>query len=146
MINPFAEVDWTPDVAARRKFGRSLIVGFPIVAAFWLVVGRLMSGEWHVALAAWVAGAGVAAGAVFAALPVVAGPFYVVWYGLACTMGIVVGNLVLALSYYAVLVPIGLIRRLFGRRSLERTIDRRAVSYWRRAPPPAEPSQYLRQF
>jgi hypothetical protein len=61
-------------------------------------------------------------------------------------MGIVVGNMVLALSYYAVLVPIGLIRRVLGRRSLERTIDRRAVSYWRRAPPPADASQYLRQF
>lgn len=146
MINPFADVDWNPDREARRKFGRSLVIGFPVVAAVWLAGGRLTSGEWNLQTAAWVAGTGVAAGALFAAIPAIARPFYLAWYGIACSIGLVVSNVVLALSYYTVLVPIGLARRAMGRRSLDLTIDRKAATYWRQAPPPADPARYMRQF
>ncbi|MFT4587452.1 MAG: hypothetical protein ACI9VS_002084, partial [Candidatus Binatia bacterium] len=30
MLNPFKEVDWNPDLPARRKFAVSLVIGFPI--------------------------------------------------------------------------------------------------------------------
>lgn len=146
MINPFADVDWSPDRTARRRFGRSLVIGFPIVAALWLVAAWVGRGAWPLVPAAWVAGVGVGAGLLFVALPGIALPFYLVWYGVACSIGLVVSNTVLLLSYYAVLVPIGLGRRLLGRRSLERTIDRQAATYWRRAPPPPDPSRYMRQF
>jgi hypothetical protein len=58
----------------------------------------------------------------------------------------VVGNLLLALSYYAVLTPIGVVRRLAGRRAIDKRLDRGRATYWRKADPPGEAARYLRQF
>ncbi len=32
MLNPFKEVNWHPDLATRRTFARSLVIGFPCLA------------------------------------------------------------------------------------------------------------------
>ena len=50
MVNPFKEVNWRPDVAERRKFALSLMIGFPCVALLFLLAGRLARGSWSPAL------------------------------------------------------------------------------------------------
>ena len=44
MLNPFKEVNWTPDLGEKRKFGRSLVLGFPCMALMFLLMGRLRTG------------------------------------------------------------------------------------------------------
>ena len=77
MINPFADVNWRPDRVGLQGFARSLMIGFPVLAVVWVVIGRLSTGAWSFGPAAWLAAAGAGAGLLFHALPAVARPFYV---------------------------------------------------------------------
>ena len=48
MINPFKDTNWNPDLAERRSFAKSLIIGFPALAAIftltvWLKTHTLSS-------------------------------------------------------------------------------------------------------
>ena len=146
MINPFEDVDWRPDRVAVRRFARSLVIGVPAIAATWVVIQRLSLGVWDVLPAASIAASGAGAGLVFWAVPSVARPFYVLWYGVACSIGLVVSNLLMLVIYYFVLTPIGVVRKVSGRYALDRHFDRSLPTYWKEAPPPAEPARYLRQF
>ena len=98
MLNPFKEVNWNPDTAARRTFAKSLVVGFPCLALVLLFAGYLTGKGWNFDPSLKLGGIGAAAGVLFYAMPAVAKPFYVVWYALACCIGLVVGNVVLVLE------------------------------------------------
>jgi len=66
---------------------------------------------------------------------------------LAWPIGYVVSHVVLALVYYGVVTPIGLLTRLFGYDSMQRRFDREAASYWvERSPEAAATKRYFRQF
>ena len=66
---------------------------------------------------------------------------------LAWPIGFVVSHVVLAVVYYLVLTPIGLLTRLFGYDSMKKKFDREAASYWiERSPEAVENKRYFRQF
>jgi hypothetical protein len=71
---------------------------------------------------------------------------YVGWMYAAAPVGWTISHVVLALVYYLVLTPVGLLVRLFGRDPMQRSLDTKAASYWieRKAQP--EPARYFRQF
>ena len=52
----------------------------------------------------------------------------------------------MAVSYYLVLTPIGLVMRLLGHDPLNRRWDRTAKSYWTKRTPPENTERYFRQF
>ena len=60
-------------------------------------------------------------------------------------IGFVVSSVVLALIYYAVLTPIGLILRVCGHDPMQRRAGARAGSYWHQRPGPRSPASYFRQ-
>ncbi len=74
-LTPSAKSNWRPSRAERRKFGWSLVIGFPSLAAALLLAARLWSGAWHVTPFLWLGGCGLAAGALFVAIPFLAVPF-----------------------------------------------------------------------
>ena len=45
MVNPFKDVNWRPDLVARRAFARSLMLGFPLVGLALVVIGWWRTGE-----------------------------------------------------------------------------------------------------
>ena len=98
MVNPFKEVNWNPGLDERRSFAKSLIIGFPCVAVALLLIRRMTSGAWHTELSLWIGGVGIALGILFFLIPQIAKPFYLLWYCIACCIGIVVGNVLLARS------------------------------------------------
>jgi len=62
-------------------------------------------------------------------------------------IGFVVSHVVLALVYYLLLTPIGLMTRLFGYDSMKTCFDRDAATYWTERPPAtAGTKRYFRQF
>ena len=66
---------------------------------------------------------------------------------LAWPIGFVVSHVVLAVVYYLVLTPIGLLMRLFRYDSMKRRFDPEAGSYWSERPASATEAQhYFRQF
>ncbi len=61
-------------------------------------------------------------------------------------IGWVVSFILLAIFYYLLLAPLGLIFRLMGRDALCRKFDPKAKSYWLSRQPPKGPEQYFHQF
>jgi len=146
MLNPFKEVNWSPDTAARRVFAKSLIIGFPCVALVFLLAGWLAGKGWNPTFALKLGGLGAATGVVFFAVPTVARPFYVVWYALACCVGFVVGNVMMALIFYVLVTGIGLFKRLLSQPAIRKVPNPQTKSYWLDAPTASNPRRYFSQF
>jgi Saxitoxin biosynthesis operon protein SxtJ len=145
MMNPFAEVNWNPDRAARRKFGLSLMIGFPCIATVLLLGGHFARGSWKPGLV-WLGVVGFALGLVFWVLPGIAKPFYLVWYFLGCCMGFVIGNLVLSAFFYGLMTPVGWLMRATARRPLAKGFDRTKTTYWEDAEKGDAVNRYYQQF
>ncbi|MCP5517808.1 MAG: hypothetical protein H7A45_11205 [Verrucomicrobiales bacterium] len=146
MLNPFTQVNWQPDRAEKRRFGLSLIIGFPIFALALFGLRRLLHDSVAPAPFVWLGGIGCAVGVVLYLLPFLARPVYLVWYGLACCIGFVVSNVLLALFYYVPVTAIGLGLRVAGRDSMQRRKADSAASYWHDVKPTADPERYFRQY
>ena len=145
MVNPFRDIDWQPDRAALRRFGRSLVIGFPVIAAALMLSAHWQSGTW--ANWPWFVGVvGAVVGIWCWALPALARPIYLVWYGLSAAIGLVVSNVLLIATYLLTITPIGLLLRLFGRDPLHRRFDRAQTSYWENAQPTRDVTRYFSQF
>ena len=130
MVNPFARVDWSPDRAAIRSFAKTVAIGMPIVALAYSTIGRVFSGEWPVRFAVTLTAAGFVLAGVSAALPPLGRWVYRVWYAVACTIGFITSNGILAAIFLGVLTPLGVARRLGGLSPFLRGPDRRASTYW----------------
>lgn len=102
-------------------------------------------GAWNVALGLWTVGA---AGAVAIWLvPSLGRRIYLGWMLAGAPIGWTLSHAVLAIVYYVVLTPIGLIMRLVGRDPMQRKLDRAGKgSYWIERPPESDSSRYFRQF
>ena len=64
------------------------------------------------------------------AIPFILKPIYWVWMVLATILGWFMTHVILSLLFYAVLPPIGLIGRLFGKQFLDLKMDGSKQSYW----------------
>ena len=145
MMNPFAEVDWNPDVRGRKKFAVSLIIGFPIIALLLAGASYLKHRTvGHFPL--WLGGIGFATGVVLWLVPQIAKPFYQAWYFIGCCIGFVVGNLLFTLFFYVVFTPLGLLLRLRRRGQVEKGFDKSRPTYWRDAEKSVDLKRYYRQF
>ncbi len=145
MINPFREIDWNPDLAKRREFGRVLFVGFDLIAVLLILADWM---EWLPV--SWPLFFGACIGAFLGLLawlrPQAARPIYIAWYVLGASIGIITSNLLLAAAYYLVLTPFALVFRLIGRDPLQRRLGSDAKSYWETAEENVDPERYFRQF
>jgi hypothetical protein len=146
MVNPFKEVKWNPDTAARRAFARSLIIGFPCLALLLILGNRLATGAWHPAFPLQIAAIGMAAGVLFWLVPAIARPFYVLWYAVACCIGFVVGNVVFATVYLLVFAPIGILRRASNPHVFRKGFDFKTNSYWEEAEKDIPKKRYYHQY
>ena len=70
---------------------------------------------------------------------------YIPWMGIAFVMGNVISRLLVALFYYLVITPMGLMMRVTGRDRL-RLKKRDCKSYWVDKKPGGGKSSYERQF
>ena len=68
------------------------------------------------------------------------------WMLAAEPLGWTFSHAFLAIAYYLVLTPIGLLLRLFGHDAMHRQIDPGATSYWIKRDPAPDSSRYFRQF
>lgn len=137
MLSP----DIAPSPRALKLFG---LVGLPLAClvggvALWLGPGLLIA-----ALVMWV---GAAVSLALALLrPHALRP---VWVGLAIlTFPIAwsISHIVLGTAFFAVLMPIALAMRAFGRDPLDTRNRARGTSRWRERPSSTEPERYFRPF
>jgi hypothetical protein len=95
-------------------------------------------------------GALVAVGVLLAVLglsiPRAVRPVFVVLMVINYPIGWVVTHVVMALIFYLVVTPVGVIMRLSGRDPMERHFDRSAKTYWKPRRVETDASRYFRQF
>ena len=128
-----------PTPSELRWFGLLLFAVFGLLAA--LVAWRFEAAGF----ARGLAGCGAALALLYYGVPPLRRPLYEGWMRLVTPVGWLVSHAVLAIVYFGVITPIGLVARLAGRDKLERRFAASAASYWAARPPSADTSRYLRQ-
>ena len=63
-------------------------------------------------------------------LPSILRPIYKVWMALAVVMNFIMTRVIMAVIFYLIVTPIGLIASLTGKKFLDVKIDKSAKSYW----------------
>ncbi len=115
--------------------------------AFFAVVGGLVvyrTGNLAIPMVLWIAA--VLLGAMGLVRPAWIRPVYLGWMFAAAPIGWVVSRVILAIVYFGVITPIGLILRMVKRDPLEQRFDRSASTYWVPREPVRDASRYFRQF
>jgi len=106
----------------------------------WRATGELAASKYI-----WTGGALVAA--VYYLVPPFRRPIFLGWMYATYPIGWVMSHVLLAIIYFGILTPIGLVMRVFGYDPLTRRRDSRRPSYWtERERKAADPSRYFRQF
>jgi hypothetical protein len=131
-------MNWNPSDRQLRQFGLTAWIALPILAAFWTAP----------------AAARIAGAAGVGTLGAVLGWFYprsLKWPFVALSLlslpiGFVLHELCLALVYFGVLVPLGLVFRCLGRDALGMRRDARATSYWQVKKEPSGVASYFRRW
>jgi hypothetical protein len=132
------EINWQP---TRRDLRLFAVVQLNVAAAIaWILARR----DWDGAAIGLLA---VAVGGLLVGLaaPEWLRPAYVAWMAASYPIGWVVSHVLLAIVYYGVVTPIGVILRMSGRDTL-RLRSRPESTYWVRRPPSPESTRYFRQF
>ena len=121
--------------------------GFGIVfAAAFVVVGLMeFTGSGPLRFWPFAVSAGFLAAAFFR--PRLLSPFNRAWLRLGLLLSRVVNPVIMAVIFFGVLTPTGVLMRLAGKDPLRLRFDREAGSYWiHRTPPGPEPDSMERQF
>ena len=134
------DINWKPTGRELRQFSIALIVATAAVGGLlWWRLGPNQISQWL-----WIGGPVL--GVVGLVVPPLMRPVFVGLSLLAFPIGYVVGFVALALIYYLMVTPIGLVFRLLRRDPLHRKFDRSASTYWiRRAETPSA-KRYFQQF
>lgn len=134
------DINWNPSPKELKVFSLLLIVFFAIVAGLAWRKGA------SVETACLIAGGGAVVGIVGVFSPAFIRIVYVVWMTAVFPIGFVVSNVVLAVVFYGVVWPIGILTKLIGRNSLQLGFDRDAKTYWNVRQPTRDPRRYFRQY
>ena len=145
MIN----INWRPTSTELKRFGRVFPMGLTLAGILlaWRVKVTASPGlhwGWLGPLIFW----GVAALVLSTALvrPRAVVVFYLAWMGVVFGVGTVLSYLMLAIIFYLIVTPTGLIFRLVGRDPLNRKIEEDEASYWVARPAVDSIKRYFRQF
>lgn len=118
-----------------------------LFALFFAAIGAMAYwrfGAPETAFRLW--GIGAVVSVLYYAIPPIRKPLYLGWMYAAYPIGWTISHVLLGITYYLVLTPIGLVIRLLGRDPLERRFEADRGSYWSRHQPDARPARYFRQF
>lgn len=140
------EINWNPDSAELRRFSMLWLAAFGLAGLYvaWTLGCFAGSGQWKAPAVLWgVAAAVGAAGFISSRL---VKPVYLGWMGLTFPLGWVFSHLILALIFFGVFTPVGIIYRIIRYDPLARRLDRCVPTYWTARPGPAPAARYFRQF
>ncbi len=137
------EVNWNPSDRQLRQFGLTALVALPLLAWMWSGDSTTDFNPTVVGIAAAVAVVVAAVGLIW---PRAVKPLFIGLTVAGIPIGMVVGEIAMALTFYGLFVPLGLAFRLMGRDVLNLKLDRPATTYWQRKKKPADPASYLRQW
>lgn len=135
-------------ITLRKEFSRKELLWFgPLFALFGGMIGGFA--KWRFGapeLAQWI---WIASGLIILTYHLVP-PFrkwiFAGWLAAVFPIGWIVSHVLLALVFYLLVFPIGLMMRLFRYDALKRRLNPKAESYWIKRGPARDPQDYFRQF
>lgn len=143
-------VNWNPPPRQLRGFGWIALIAFGLIGAwiYWRhsIFGAAMqpATAGNTALVLWtLAGC---CGLLALAAPAALKPLYVVLTAVSLPIGFVLSHVIMAIVFYVVLTPVGLIFRAIGRDPLHRRFEPTASTYWVPREPARDAQRYYRQF
>ena len=135
------EINWSPNRKELRKFGIIFLIASTLIALL-LYLLKGLGIQWMAVIFA--VGFVVFLSSVLS-LKVTRG-IYLVLILLTLPIGLVISFTLMAIFYFLLLTPIGLIFRLIGRDALGRKFDSTVDSYWVPRQPPDSLDRYFHQF
>ena len=133
-------INKNPSTRELKWFGVLFLCFFGLVAA--VLRWRYNAGN----AATMVLGAALLLTGVYFALPRLRRKLYLGWMYVTMPIGMVVSIILLAIVYFLVVTPIGVLVRLFSHDPMMRRFDPAAQTYWTKMPPTPRPDRYFRQF
>ncbi len=135
------EIDWNPKSKQLRSFGKVALVASTVIALLlYLLKGVAI--KWVLIIFSF--------GFVIFIISMISFKLTkMIYLGivlLTLPIGYVVSFILMAVFYFLLLSPLGLIFRLIGRDPLNRKFEPDKESYWLRRQPPKGLEQYFRQF
>ncbi len=119
------EINWNPERSELRKFG---VIALVVLTAVSVVLRFVFKAGIVVPACVFTAGF-----CIFVTTLVSAKAARIIYLGLtfaAMPVGFVISVVLMAVFYYLVLTPVGLVFRLLGRDPLNRRFEPRAPTYW----------------
>ena len=135
----FKHVNWRPDARELRRFAVAMLIGFTILGL--LSVWR----AWGISTASiifWSAGAVLAIAALIPGLGRIA---YLAVYLPTSIIGYVVSNVILALMFFLVITPLGILLKLMGKDVLQQRKQKNSTQ-WTPIKGVKTEDSYYRQF
>jgi hypothetical protein len=136
----WSDIQFDPTTGTLRQFAGLWLVFFGGLG-LWEALGR-----GHSALGAGLLVAAAAIGLPGLVRPGLLRPIYVAWMVLAFPIGWTISLVMIAILYYGLFTPIGLVFRLIGRDALHRTRRPGLETYWAPKPTTTDPRRYFKQF
>lgn len=135
----FQHVRWRPDSTELRRFAISMFVGFAIMGlvAAWRM-GEIGKGT----IVLWSIGVALAVGTL---LPRLGRAVYLAVYLPTSIIGYITGHVALALIFFLVFTPVGIVMRLFGKDPLQLRLGQDKAR-WRHLDGVKDADSYYRQF
>ena len=132
------EINWHPNDRQVRNFGLTSLAALPLATALW-TRGSLPAVVYAAAVGGLLSAIGIA-------WPRGLRPLLVAMNLLSVPLALLIHDLVLSLAFFVVVVPAGMVLRLFGRDPLQLKIDRKAASYWQPKKRPRDVRSYFRRW
>ncbi len=130
----YRKLDRSP--SALRKFGFTIGGVLLLITLLLVFRGRATAPTWGTIALAFLLLASVA--------PTWLGPFHRVWLSFSIVLGAIMTPVILTIFFFLVVTPVGLLQRLFGKRSVELRFRTVEESYWRERP--IRETDYEKQF
>ena len=134
------EINWSPNNKELRNFGRIALIALLIISLLFYWQGLAL--DWALII--------FAAGVVIFVVSLISFKLTrIIYLGLTLVtlpIGLVLSHVLLAVLYFLLITPVGLLFRLIGRDLMHRKFDANTKSYWHPRCPPKNLERYFRQF
>ena len=135
-------------IEMKTSFSRKELLWFgPLFALFGGMIGGMALWQFEApAVAKWIWIISAVVIGLYYLVPPLRKWLYMAWLGAVFPIGWIVSHLLLAVVFYLVVFPIGLLMRLLRYDALSRKFDPDCESYWRKREKRTDPRKYFRQF
>ena len=119
----FGKINWDPTKREIRYFAVTLLIAAVVFSSLLLALGKYRA-------AGWLGGVGAFLSLVGYIVPTIGRLIYFLWMGVTYVLGRIVSPIVIAIIFYLVVTPMGVIMRIGGKDALRLKKPKGEASYF----------------